>query len=56
MTSSGAIFESGGLRNAILNGLSLSFLDYGKDKARRHEIPSAEIILEDKTLFFVYFE
>ena len=55
MTSSGAVFESGGLRNAILNGLSLSFLDYAQDKARKHETPTAEIILEDKTLFFCLF-
>ena len=56
VTNSGTLLEVGGLKNAILNGLSLSFLDYAQDKARRNESPQAKITLEDQTLFFVYFE
>ena len=56
ISKSGAIFDSGGLKNAVLNGLSLSFLDYAQDKARKHETPSAKITLKDRTLFFIYFE
>ena len=56
VTSSGTLLEIGSIKNAILNGLSLSFLDYAQDKSRRNESPQAKITLEDKTLFFVYFE
>ncbi len=56
ITKSGNVLELGGLKNAILNGLSLSFLDFAQDKARGNENPSAVIIIPDKTKFFVYFE
>ena len=56
VTSSGAILEVSGLGNAILNGISLSFLDYAKDKARGNENPENKITIPDKTHFFVYFQ
>ncbi len=56
ITKSGDILELGGLKNAILNGLSLSFLDFAQDKARSNENPSAKIIIPDKTKFLVYFQ
>lgn len=56
VTQSGAVLEVANLGNALLNGLSLSFLDYAKDKSRKNEKTQAKVFLKDKFKFIAYFE
>ncbi len=51
----GIIHEVASLKNAILSGLSLSFLDYAQDKANENQMVNASIEVKDRSLIFVYF-
>ncbi len=55
VTALGVVYEHSNLSNAVLNGLSTSFLDYAGDKARENSQPHASIILKDAMDFSVYF-
>lgn len=54
-TKAGAILEIGNLKNAVLNGVSLSALDYAREKSRKHEVSKVSIELEHEARFFVRF-
>ena len=55
LTKAGAVLEIGNLKNAVLNGVSLSALDYVREKSRKHERSQASIQVEGGARFFVRF-
>ncbi len=55
LTKTGAVLEIGNLKNAVLNGVSLSALDYVREKSRKHERSQAFIQVEQGARFFVRF-